>query len=268
MANQKYDDIPRILAEYNDIMRVLVERLDTPQTRKTLDALLDEIRGVVNAITPLAVFSAKFDQTMQLNEKIVQIGWMPHPVFPLDTLDLHLQDSELDALLARYVEENFEAIECFFIESATKYGITDTVPMVMTEALNCHCHNNYRAVVRLLFPEIESAARTVFRYPIQKGIASIPDVREIIGKLSFPMVFDHPGTFSIYDKLNEHMYRQVKSSLELTAAQADPVPNRHAAIHGLVDYSSMQNSMNTIIMADFIFRLLGEISKMPRKNGN
>ncbi len=36
----------------------------------------------------------------------------------------------------------------------------------------------------------------------------------------------------------------------------DPVPNRHAAVHGLVSYSSMQNSLNTIFMADYIFQVI------------
>ncbi|MCY4138623.1 MAG: hypothetical protein OXF56_10200 [Rhodobacteraceae bacterium] len=40
------------------------------------------------------------------------------------------------------------------------------------------------------------------------------------------------------------------------------MPNRHAAVHGLVVYSSMQNSLNAIFMADYIFQPIGVLKRM------
>ena len=44
---------------------------------------------------------------------------------------------------------------------------------------------------------------------------------------------------------------------DLQRVEQDPVPNRHAAMHGFVSYSSPQNSLNTIFVADYMFRLIG-----------
>jgi hypothetical protein len=43
----------------------------------------------------------------------------------------------------------------------------------------------------------------------------------------------------------------VKTPERLAEVAADPVPNRHAALHGLVVYSTRQASMNALIMAEY-----------------
>ena len=44
----------------------------------------------------------------------------------------------------------------------------------------------------------------------------------------------------------------------------DPVPNRPAVVHGLVVYSSMQNSLNAIFMTDYIFLVIGLLKVLER----
>jgi hypothetical protein len=46
----------------------------------------------------------------------------------------------------------------------------------------------------------------------------------------------------------------LKSAIEAIAC--DPVPNRHAALHGLVAYDSLKCSIGTLVMADFLFRVI------------
>ena len=46
---------------------------------------------------------------------------------------------------------------------------------------------------------------------------------------------------------------------EMGKCETDPVPNRHAVIHGLISYSTAQNSINTLIMVDFMFHLIGVV---------
>ena len=38
--------------------------------------------------------------------------------------------------------------------------------------------------------------------------------------------------------------------------ERDLVPNRHASQHGFVTYSSAQNSINMLAMADFMFHVI------------
>ena len=61
------------------------------------------------------------------------------------------------------------------------------------------------------------------------------------------------------DALDERMFglfRRVDEG-DLQRVGQDPVPNRHAAMHGFVSYSSPQNSLNAIFVADYMFRLIG-----------
>ena len=55
------------------------------------------------------------------------------------------------------------------------------------------------------------------------------------------------------DELIFGLFTDVKSEKHRECLKQNPVPNRHAAIHGLVAYSSQQNSLNMIFLADYIF---------------
>jgi hypothetical protein len=57
-------------------------------------------------------------------------------------------------------------------------------------------------------------------------------------------------------KLVEHLYVNVYTEEELQKVARDAVPNRHAALHGLVPYKTFQNSMNVLIMGDFMFQVI------------
>ena len=41
----------------------------------------------------------------------------------------------------------------------------------------------------------------------------------------------------------------------------DPVPNRHAALHGRVSYASEKSSLNMLIMTDFIFDAISKVAR-------
>ena len=62
------------------------------------------------------------------------------------------------------------------------------------------------------------------------------------------------------------LFQKVQSEEDRERLQQDPIPNRHAALHGLVVYSSQQNSLNAIFIADYIFRIFGQAlpPKYPR----
>ena len=64
------------------------------------------------------------------------------------------------------------------------------------------------------------------------------------------------------DKLIFGLFTGVKSEEHREILNKNPIPNRHAAIHGLVVYSSLQSSLNAIFIADYIFRIAA--TAMPR----
>jgi len=47
----------------------------------------------------------------------------------------------------------------------------------------------------------------------------------------------------------------------LARMEADPVPNRHAALHGIIVYRSFKNSLNAIFMTDYIFQVVDAVKK-------
>lgn len=53
----------------------------------------------------------------------------------------------------------------------------------------------------------------------------------------------------------EHMYAGVEDDMR-DRLEEYSISNRHAALHGLVPYSTHKHSMNMIIMADYIFQML------------
>lgn len=54
------------------------------------------------------------------------------------------------------------------------------------------------------------------------------------------------------------LFQKVRSEEDRERLVQDPIPNRHATLHGLVVYSSQQNSLNSIFIADYIFRIFGQ----------
>ena len=58
----------------------------------------------------------------------------------------------------------------------------------------------------------------------------------------------------LFHRLVSHMFRPVPPS-KLNEFNMNSVPNRHASLHGLVQYSTYKHSMNMIIMTDYVFQL-------------
>ena len=49
------------------------------------------------------------------------------------------------------------------------------------------------------------------------------------------------------------MYEQVNDKRD--RFEKHPIPNRHAAMHGLVPYPTHKHSLNMLILADYVFRV-------------
>lgn len=89
-------------------------------------------------------------------------------------------------------------------------------------------------------------------------------LRELAGRLS-PARTKPSGLHGLqfYQRLDDHLYNPIKTPEALAAAKADPVPNRHAVLHGLVAYDSRQSSINALIMTDFVFQVFSALGQTP-----
>lgn len=194
-------------------------------------------------------------------------GWIPHPTTPIDAIDPDMPADEIGAILAAHYRDNWSDVRAALSESVAATAIDTEAKAVFEEALAAHEAGLYRSVVRLLFPEIERVARETVYDGSRKEIrgkkkgrnnAGLADFREaLMSDLPVGVVLDTPFALSLVEKLYEHLYSYVpEDPAGLAVFERDPVPNRHASQHGYVTYSSAQNSINMLAMADFMFHVI------------
>lgn len=214
-------------------------------------------------------------QTMMQNvlgdlEKLGRLeptGWLPHSSTPVHLLEVDTSVDELKASVEQHYDENWPEIKAQFVERIGKYDLDDEAKETFLEALSAHETGHYRSVVRLLFPEFERVAckefyqGKLYEPPTEgetqgKQITSLTGFRDSIGELPLGDVIGFDYGYHLYKKLDSHLYSSVGSSKSrIRRCQNDPVPNRNASLHGIVSYKSFQNSMNMLIMADYIYHL-------------
>lgn len=180
-------------------------------------------------------------------------GWLPHHTTPFHLLDPSEQDPAVSAVIvSEYYETEWPAVEAAFRLRLGEHGFDAETMATFNEALRTHRHGLYRATPRTLFPDIERRARQVLNGIGLEGHASLRDLRKAVDALGLEN-FTRAGVVSpkLYRMFAQHLYSNVKTAEQLAALADDPVPNRHATVHGLVVYASGQASLNALIMAEY-----------------
>ena len=211
----------------------------------------------------------------QLREVMGEAGWLPHYTTPLDLIVNSSGDADtVRNKLREYYEQNWEDVRKAIEPEMDGYNVDEDAKVVLREALDAHEHGFYRCVCRLLFPEIDRLLHVEIygrrtgppRYNVAvKKLVSDKSLDDFI--LGGWYDFDHFGhlTKAIRERgvstLDDRIFGifTVVKETDLQRLEQDPVPNRHAAMHGYVSYSSPQNSLNTIFFADYIFRLISQL---------
>jgi hypothetical protein len=118
-------------------------------------------------------------------------------------------------------------------------------------------------VCRSLFPEIERVTRAeLHNNDISARITSQKKLQELAGETPIDQADQH-GLFGLelFRKLTEHSYVQVENERAREQMKRDTVPNRHAALHGIVTYSSFKNSLNAIFLTDYVFQIINAFKR-------
>lgn len=190
--------------------------------------------------------------------RIEGAGLLPHWTTPFEELeDPELADEEVAHILKRHYVEGWPAVRAAFAERVAEYDIDDDAKAAFIEALDSHGAGHFRSTVAFLFNEIERVVRHELYGGTPGGIASLPKLHDLAGDM-YPTDIKPNGAagMRLFRRLVDHLYVQVKTDEDVARMKADPVPNRHAATHGLVIYNSRQNSLNTIIMTDYVFQVI------------
>lgn len=195
-------------------------------------------------------------------------GWIPHPTIPIADIEADMTPAEIDAILSEHYSANWSTVRETMSKSVAATAIDAEAKATFEEALAAHEAGLYRSVVRVLFPEIERVAReTVYggsrkelmgKGAGRKNNAGLRDLREaVMSKLPAGVAVGTPFALTLVQKMYEHLYTYVpEDAVGLAVFERDPVPNRHASQHGFVTYSSSQNSINMLAMADFMFHVI------------
>ena len=68
-----------------------------------------------------------------------------------------------------------------------------------------------------------------------------------------------------FRRMTNHLYEPVRTEERVAELASDPVPNRHATVHGLVSYSTVQSSLNALIMTEFMYRIIHSLKANARE---
>ena len=251
-------------AQYSELVRIIT-------------AINNTVQRFVDIVTPhlepLARGLVAMSEWHQISKVLNASGWLPHHTTPLGLV----ADCSGDVCAARnklneYYEQNWSSVRRAIESQIAEYNIDEEAKATFREALDAHGYGLHRSVCRVLFPEIERMLRTELfgrrtgRENYQKIVETLVEDKTLDDFLPGGRFdFDYFGHLTAAvmehsdDAFNERifgLFRRVDED-DLQRVGQDPVPNRHAAMHGYVSYSSSQNSLNAIFVADYMFRLIG-----------
>ena len=238
-----------------------------------LEPLLIGLQRLGEAAAPMLSEFKKWDVG---SEVLGKAGWLPHYTMPYDDIADYGEDIKAVRIgLLNHYESKWKDVRSEIESRLSGYKIDAEAKATFREALDVHEAGLYRCVCRVLFPEIERVLRAeLFNNEIGK-IGYKKFVNKLLdGKHIEDFVLDGLYDLSIFehltkaitteeasgsDKLIYGLFQGVKSEADRDRLNKDPIPNRHAAIHGLVVYSSQQNSLNAIFMTDYVFRVVTRV---------
>lgn len=226
---------------------------------KDLAAALENIFNRINNWVELN-FGTLHELARRANQHVLfdTAGWLPHYTTPFTLITDNTDVDDLSALLNVYYCQNWTHVRAEFEARLFMLEVDDDAKATFSEALDVHGHGLYRATPRLLFPEIERIARAELPNGGVGGMASLKELREAAGHLGLSELAPKGGgpVFAQFARMANHIYEHVSTPEQVADLANDYVPNRHAVIHGLVTYRTMQSSLNALIMTEFMYQVI------------
>ena len=193
---------------------------------------------------------------LRLEESLDESGWLLHRSTPVVQVRACVRDGHaIQPFLCNYYGEHWTDVRHAIESWLTTCALDDEAKATFREALAAHEAGFYRSVCRLLFPEIERVVRkNLHGDSLKKDLSGQRQLRKLARNLPVSIA-GRAGFFGLHlcRRLSNHLYESVRDDDARRRFSGDPVPNRHAVVHGVVEYSSMQNSLNAIFMTEFLF---------------
>ena len=279
--NQRVQELPALqellgnASRLQEILAATEEWAHRTATPEFIQNLTLGLRYFQERVSPQFLrICAEFDRWTISAEVMSQAGWLPHYTTPFQDVAKSRDDIEgVKQILLDYYQDDWQSVRSQIENQLSHCDVDDMAKEAMREALDSHEAGHYRSVCALLCSEIERVIRV--------GIPSISD-RQVKAEKLVQGLVDEKGPpeallpwglceltilgyltkgvikrdeFSSDDFIHG-LYEHVTGPSDLRRLQDSEIPNRHAVLHGLVVYSSMQSSLNAIFLADYIFRVV------------
>ena len=273
--------LSRVVEEFGKAVTPYVEAVTpyveavTPYLEQFDKAVTTFVEAVTPHVEPVLRDLHAMAEKQRISDLMVEAGWLYHQTTPLGLFaDPEVGAKEVCDKLNEYYEENWISLRVAIESQFNDYDVDDEAKATVREAIDAHGYGLYRSVSRLLFPEIERVVQTEIFKRTTGRVSYKTFIEDLVSDKSFSDLL--PGGWYDLDYLSHLMmslegssesvledrifglFRHVNES-DLPRLERDPVPNRHAAMHGYVSYSSPQNSLNTIFVADYVFRLVSSL---------
>lgn len=224
-----------------------------------------------NILAPLQPMFKKLSEQQAKAELVEQSGWLPHTTTPFHLIEEGKTAEEVDEIVSTFYKDEWADVEATFLRHIDNHNVDEEAKACFREAIKAHKLGLYRTVPRTLFPEIERVASVEFYDGRHKAtnragklvnITSLPTIRDDISNLPAGEVLNYDYGYHLFKKMEAHLYERVgEEPDEIAKFEADPVPNRHASLHGIVSYTSAKSSLNVLIMTDFLFHMMSRVKE-------
>ena len=186
----------------------------------------------------------------------VDLGWIVHHTLPTRVLEDTAEEDLDEAIMTHYREQWSEVRN--EIELATnRYLVDEDSKETMHQALSAHEHGLYRLVPRAMVTEIERATRVqLHKKIVDRGLNVKQTILGELDELPLSSFDDLRSTLLQYETIANHLYEQIGDDDKRSQFAESAIPNRHAAVHGLVPYATEKSSLNSIFLADFVFQVI------------
>ena len=256
-----------------------VQRLlsDLQQLKGIVAPHLVGIQRTLEILSPRLIrMYQEFDKWNISREVMSQAGWLPHYTTPFEKVAQCRNDpGKVKQLLLDYYENNWTEVRAQIEDRLSEYKLDSEAKEVMIEALDGHEAGQYRSVCRLIYPEIDRLFRVemfnnaVGQKSSKKLVGSLVDNQRPFGTFTPRGLYDLTMFSYLTKSMGLHgsnisdafiigLFESVDAT-NIKRFEVSEIPNRHAAVHGLISYSSRQNSLNAIFMADYIYQVFSDL---------
>lgn len=248
--------------EYDEIIRSF--RVAGKSFARAIEPVANAISQVLPIIAQMQPYIEALASANKIIDSVLATGWLPHHTIGIDYIkESMVGTSSLESRIREYYEKNWLDIRHDIESRMACYRVSEEAKETFREAMDAHEAGHYRCVCRVLFPELDRELRIRFfndstgridSREMLKALANRGSLEEYLQRSVF--------SYILFTQLATQLYKNVKESNKSQFELRD-VPNRHAALHGLVRYTTHKHSMNMLVMTDYIFEILTMTSHLP-----